>query len=185
LGPHDHKLQRLIGDASEALSAAEKAQVLAGMANAPFAKEPRTLKEWNVTELAIEGMPHPSIPGTTVLNSTSLASADWHTLKHTKMGDWPAGTTTHEYLADLRATIQLSTVLHVGRASAGRRMASRAACHVETTLALARLKVSSKITGTDLFALYDPARGVAVSVYPVRRADIREKLAKWQQYRVF
>lgn len=164
---------------------AEKVAILRGMAATRFSPEKKTLEEWNQSNLTIAGKAHPSLAGVTVTAQTMLSSEDWHTLKHTEQGEWAAGTTTAEYLLDLKTAFLASPSLHVGKSSTRRRTSSRAAGHVDMQAAQSRLRKALVIPGHSLLALYDPVRRCAVSVYRMKSTAVTSTLQRWNPHRVF
>lgn len=194
--PEDHPstklLQKLISDAAAQLAAREKAQLLSHIADAPFPDERRALSVWNRTGPKLEGSAHPSRPGETLAAETELTSAEWHAVKHTAYGEWPTGTTTQEYLSDIRAAIlEPGATLHVGTATVPMpgcrtsRLSSRAGVRTRLDGASSAVARVCRKPGHALLAVYDVARRKICSGYRLANDEAIASLQKWANHRAF
>jgi hypothetical protein len=183
----DQKILRLIGDPNESLTDAERDQIVQHIGNAGF-KDGRTLLKFcNEIGPNYEGLQHPGRPGEMLTPDSPVTSADIHALKHSGRGGWPIGTTTAEYLADLKAIILNETeCLHVGIDTGSNGDPDRAATQSGLT---PRSTVAIRATfehGCCCVVFYSPKTGKIVSGYPHRPRSFHERIrTKWRCHRRF
>lgn len=184
----DAKLQRLIDDPTEALTARERALAVEHIARAAFSAESRPVVEWSKGFADVRGEPHPTKAGEVLEDSTLLTSAEWHTVKRVVQGHWTTGTTTSEYLADIAAAVRSpGAVLDVGketiRVSGATRPASRAGVRV------GRLRGVKKAVALPvdsvMVTMYDVARKKLVTCFPKPLRDAEKDVQRWANHRSF
>lgn len=131
------------------------------IASARFSDQRRPLQEWQRIGPNYVGRPHPSQPGQALALTTALNCAEWHATKHTGQGEWAPGTTTQEYLEDIRTSVlHESAVLHVGGqtvrfpGSSTTRYAPRAGVRTDMDRARAELKKATPKPGWQMLTVY-------------------------------
>jgi len=179
------KLRALADSSTEPLAPFSAAELRKHIASEQCADESRPLAEWQAVGPDFVGRYHPSRPTEALSLTTELTSAEWHAVKHTGQGEWIEGTTTEEYLADIRASVlHASSVLDVGREANGRRPMRSG---VRTELAAARtvLKKTAVIPDGHMFTVYDPERRRILTGFPLHATRALAKVSKWTNHRSF
>ncbi len=187
----DAKFLRLIDDKNEPLpDKAERDALLAHVAGAKFSDQERTLGEWTRIGASYVGLPHPSKPTVNLTLTTSLNCAEWHALKHTGQGEWNPGTTTQEYLDDIRASVlHASALLDVGRqqlsypGSPTTRTAPRVAVRTDMDKARADVKKAAVLQGRHMLTLYAPDTKRLVSAYQLEAKKAAGTVNAWSNHR--
>lgn len=172
------KLRRLADNSSEPLVPYTARELLSHIESEKFSDEARTVEEWQKVGYSAVGLPHPSRPGDVLAADTLLTSAEWHTVKHVGNGEWPAGTTTTEYLADVVASVAHETaVLHVGRDQQRKRSGI---CTDATAL-----KKAAPPPNSLMLTIYDPERRRILTGFPLSAKKALEKVNRWTNHRSF
>jgi hypothetical protein len=186
------KLERLLDDPNEALDAATKARIMTHLSAAPFSPHTRTLQEWTTIGASYVGLPHPSKPGETLTPATDLNCAEWHVTKHTAKGEWAKGTTTQEYLDDVRAVIlHPSSLLDVGREtvryprSSNTRTAPRAAVRTDMAKAKSVAKKATPKPGWTMLSVYAIDTHKLCTAYQLESSKAMATVSEWSGHRTF
>ncbi len=177
--PADKIMQDLIDQSRVGVTATERALILGHIATARFCGDPKPLKDHAISATELIGRPHPSQPNETLTEDTLLTNADYHAVKHTFDGNWPEGTSTTEYVADINAAVlHRGALLDVGReilrAGRGGRPASRAVTRTDAHV-LPAAKLHPKL-GFCVLVVYDPARRGLVTCFVQSNARAETKL---------
>lgn len=178
--PHqmDQILACLASDPAQCLNPENRSRLLDHIGQAAFSPRVQTLAEWAPNSSAFNGWVHPSVPTRTVNSTTKLNALEWHTLKRIQRGEWPPGTTSAEYLADVQVAARAAADLHVG---------CHEGCEVSGAYSpLQQLPASARVvrqSGRVLLALYNSARGFLKTGYTVDAAKVVSKMCKWTNYR--
>jgi hypothetical protein len=188
----DRKLQSLIDDASESLEAETRGQIMEHIASARFSTDERTLEAWSRVGPDYSGRPHPSRPRELLTRETLLNSAEWHTVKHTGRNAWQEGTTTEEYLDDLRAAVRHEcAILDVGQATVPypgtRQSRSAPRAGVRTDLKKAR-PVLKRVTCTadyTMLTVYAVDTRKLTTAFPLEATKANGTVCAWVNHRAF
>ena len=186
------KLLRLIDDPEEPLDSSTRREILAHIASADFSDREQTVKDWSRGGGDYVGRAHPSKPGETLELDTVLNSAEWHAAKHTAQGEWEEGTTTKEYLDDVRACVRhSSSILDVGGAritfsgSSASRYAPRAGVRTDLKAANAVVKKLTKRAGTHILTVYAIDTNKLASAYQLEASNAAGTVEAWSGHRAF
>ena len=181
----------LIDDQDITLPPVRRLELLRHIAAASFSDETRPVREWSRVGPYVVGRSHPSNHGEKLTLETMLTSVEWHAVKHTAQGEWPEGTTTDEYVADMRGSAESPfAVLHVGRdrVAYGRgqsRPASRAGICTDIQSSRAHVHNVLSEPGHHLLTLYDPSRRRIVTSYRIEAAQAAKPVDRWTNHRAF
>jgi hypothetical protein len=184
-------LRNLIDDDRLPLDLPTRGHIMALVASARFSDQKRTVAEWGKNFVDVTGMRHPSRQNEFLTAATVLDAAEWHVVKHTAQGEWMVGTTTAEYLADIRAAVSHPcSILHIGLAQIpcgahDTRQSSQAAVCTDMVTAAPVLNKATVKAGCYLFTVYDTGQLRLKTCYRSAVNSVNKKLEAWANHRVF
>ena len=135
------------------------------IASSPFNREPRLERAWALIGDSVVGEPHPTRPGVTITETTSLTSLERHVAKRVRDGQWKPDTTCEQYEADCQRAAKAAYLVKAGVRS------GVALAATQTRVTASEFPKVNVVPGQVLFVVYDTQKARITTCYYVPEAQ--------------